>query len=432
MRLKLSILLLVMGMVLLSGCQNDDNELTGAPEIPVNPISVAANAINERMAELNFQELAPLAEVVPSATRADDNSVASEFETKLSSLLMLLQDESSPTRSQTFGHRFSFQAFNTVLQLSWDLSLILGDEGESSSSWFGLNSTKKGEVDYTARDGSLYTVKGLVDKETSIQFRGFNTKIVVKKACEFFVYKDGEQVLKILTGSSDNRPVWLPILIKNAFFNGQLYYRDYDITLTYDKDSSHSRTIDLTYNRVGDKYPLLTMSAKLEDDADLWKIIRHDVNVRADFTVTAMKILSFEGVTNNVNYLVVNGVQIAKCMKEGTTKQDCEQLVESFNANLTTLMGGFRPRTTEYDAYIGPTVYFQDAKKIIGLDEGNHPKDISIGVHAGIRISRKLVDRLAAFCQPTIYVLNRGGQHHFLGQTTLLQTINFGVHYTLR
>ena len=140
MRLKLSILLLVMGMVLLSGCQNDDNELTGAPEIPVNPISVAANAINERMAELNFQELAPLAEVVPSATRADDNSVASEFETKLSSLLMLLQDESSPTRSQTFGHRFSFQAFNTVLQLSWDLSLILGDEGESSSSWFGLNS----------------------------------------------------------------------------------------------------------------------------------------------------------------------------------------------------------------------------------------------------------------------------------------------------
>ena len=330
MRLKLSILLLVMGMVLLSGCQNDDNELTGAPEIPVNPISVAANAINERMAELNFQELAPLAEVVPSATRADDNSVASEFETKLSLLLMLLQDESSPTRSQTFGHRF-----NTVLQLSWDLSLILGDEGESSSSWFGLNSTKKGEVDYTARDGSLYTVKGLVDKETSIQFRGFNTKIVVKKACEFFVYKDGEQVLKILTGSSDNRPVWLPILIKNAFFNGQLYYRDYDITLTYDKDSSHSRTIDLTYNRVGDKYPLLTMSAKLEDDADLWKIIRHDVNVRADFTVTAMKILSFEGVTNNVNYLVVNGVQIAKCMKEGTTKQDCEQLVESFNANLT-------------------------------------------------------------------------------------------------
>lgn len=107
-------------------------------------------------------------------------------------------------------------------------------------------------------------------------------------------------------------------------------------------------------------------------------------------------------------------------------------LSASFNANLTTLMGGFRPRTTEYDAFIGPTVYFQNADKIRYLDPDYSAKDISIGVHAGIRISRKLVDRLAAFCQPTIYVLNRGGQHHFLGRSTLLQTINFGVHYTLR
>ena len=107
-------------------------------------------------------------------------------------------------------------------------------------------------------------------------------------------------------------------------------------------------------------------------------------------------------------------------------------LSASFNANLTTLMGGFRPRTTEYDAFIGPTVYFQNADKVMHLDEGNHPKEISIGIHAGVRISRRIADRLAAFCQPTIYVLNRAGQHHFLGQSTLLQTINFGVHYTLR
>ena len=107
-------------------------------------------------------------------------------------------------------------------------------------------------------------------------------------------------------------------------------------------------------------------------------------------------------------------------------------LSASFNANLTTLMGGFRPRTTEYDAFIGPTVYFQDADKLRNLDADFRAKDISIGVHAGIRISRKIADRLAAFCQPTIYVLNRGGQHHFLGKTTLMQTINLGVHYTLR
>ena len=115
-----------------------------------------------------------------------------------------------------------------------------------------------------------------------------------------------------------------------------MYYRDYEINLTYDKNSMHSRTLDLSYNKVGEEAPLLTMSAKLEDDADLWKLIKHDVNVRADFTVTAMdNMLTFVGTTNNVNYLVVHGVQIAKCMEEGTTEQECKSLVESFNNNLT-------------------------------------------------------------------------------------------------
>lgn len=107
-------------------------------------------------------------------------------------------------------------------------------------------------------------------------------------------------------------------------------------------------------------------------------------------------------------------------------------LSASFNANLTTLMGGFRPRTTEYDAFIGPTVFFQDANKIRNLDRDARAKDCSIALHAGIRMSRTVADHLAVFFQPTIYVLNRGGQHHFLGRSTLMQTLNLGVHYTLK
>ena len=95
-------------------------------------------------------------------------------------------------------------------------------------------------------------------------------------------------------------------------------------------------------------------------------------------------------------------------------------------------MGGFRPRTTEFDIFVGPTVYFQNADKLRNLDADFRAKDISIGAHAGVRISRKVAERLAAFCQPTIYILNRGGQHHFMGRSTLMQTINLGVHYTLR
>lgn len=328
-------LLLTAGLIVWSGCSKDDDyEQTVSKEIPASPLLDAANTFNEQMAGLNFQELAPLAEVVPATTRAN-NGTRGEFETKLSTLLTLLQAEQATTRSVTLGHRFSFHSFNSALQLAWDLSVILGDEGESCSSWFGLNSTKKGEVYYTAKNGSLYTVKGLIDKEVTIQFRGFNTKVVVKKACEFFIFKDGEQVLKIQSGSEDNRPVWLPILIKDIFYTGQMYYRDYEINLTYDKHSAHNRTLDLVYGKTGEEVPLLTMSAQLEDDADILKIIKHDVNVRANFTVTAMNMLTFEGTSNNVNYLVIDGVRLSRCMKEGTTEQECKEMVDQFNENLT-------------------------------------------------------------------------------------------------
>ena len=339
-------LLLVAGIFVWSGCSKDDDDVTTPITTsmtneqenvtPPNPLYETVNTFNEQMAGLNFRELQPLADVVPTSTRAGDNSIRTEFETKLSSLLTLLQGEQATTRSTTLGRRFTFQAFNDALKLAWDLSIILGDDGESSSSWFGLNSTKKGEVNYKANNGSLYTVKGVIDKNVTVQFRGFNTKVVVKKASEFFIFKDGEQVVKILSSSENNRPVWLPILIKEGFFTGQLFYGEYEINLTYDKNSDHNRTIDLTYNKVNDETPLLTMSAKVEDNADLLKIIKHDVNVRADFTVKAFgNMLTFAATTNNVNYLVVYGAEIAVCMNEGTTEQECKELVENFNKNLT-------------------------------------------------------------------------------------------------
>ena len=287
---------------------------------------------------LNFQELEALKEVVPyttAMTRADENNERTEFENKLSELLTLLEGEQAKTRSVTLGRRFSFQAFNDALKLAWDLSVTLGDMGESSSSWFGLNTTKRGEVNYTAKDGSQYTVKGEIVKEVTIKWRGFKTRTVVNKASEFYIFKNNEQVVKIESGSESERPWWLPIIIKDYFYNGQMYYRDYEINLTYDKNSSHRRTVDLTYGKVDEETPLLTMTANLEDDGDILKLITHDVKVHADFTVKAMdNMLVFEGTTDNVNYLVVNGVKIAKCMEEGTTEQECKAIVADFNSNL--------------------------------------------------------------------------------------------------
>lgn len=334
---------LTMGIALTScSSSNDDDsstsqEATQAEKAP-SPVEIAAEALNQEMAGLDFRELEALAAVVPVTTRGNAGEAATEFESKLKTLLDLLKTDAPATRraSGTLGHRFSFQAFNDALQLAWDISVILGDQGESSSSWFGLNSTKQGEVNYTARDGSQYTVKGVIDKETWVKFRGFKTEFVVTKSSDFQIFKNGEQVLKILSGSEDNRPAWLPILIKNLFYTGQLYYGGYEVNMTYDKSSTHQRSVVLTYGKADQEAPLLTMSMQLEDDADIQKLLRHDVKVQADFTVEAMDAnLIFNGHVNNVNSLVVNGLKTSQYMKEGTTKEECESIVADFNDNLS-------------------------------------------------------------------------------------------------
>lgn len=351
------ILSLTAGMLFMTGCSSDDEN---AASIPVSnekdvtetatPLANAAIDLNENMAGLDFSTLESLAETVPSIsanaqafTRGDGDNTAIEFENKLKRLLTILQGDVNTRRSMpsvTLGRRFSFQAFNEALQLAWDISVTLGEQGESSSSWFGLNTTKKGEINYSAHNGAQYTVKGVMDKNVTVQFRGFKTKIVVSKASELFIYKDGVQVLKILSSSENNRPVWLPILIKDNFYTGQLFYDDFEVSLTYDKVSTHERTVDMVYSKAGTEGALLTMSVKLEDDADIKKLLSHDVEVKADFTVKALDgLLNLNGAVKNVNYLVVNGIKISNCMKEGTTEEaECNSLISDFNNNITLTM----------------------------------------------------------------------------------------------
>lgn len=347
---------LTAGTLFMTGCSSTDEDKEVPSSIPASqheqdvtetktPLATAAINLNEQMANLDFSVLEPLAETVPSInanapgmTRGDGDNAAVVFESKLKRLLTILQDEET-TRSLpsvTLGRRFSFQAFNEALQLAWDISVTLGEQGESSSSWFGLNKTMTGEVNYTARNGDKYTVKGVIDKNVEVQFRGFKTKLVVTKASEMFIYKNGDQVLKILSSSENNRPIWLPILIRDNFFTGQLFYDDFEVSLTYDKVSTHERTVDLVYSKAGIEGALLAMSVKLEDDADLKKLLSHDVQVKADFTVKALDgLLNLNGAVQNVNYMVVDGIKVSKCMKEGcTTEAECNSLTADFNNNI--------------------------------------------------------------------------------------------------
>ncbi len=321
-------MMVAFALLMLSACSSDDSQNAKSEKMAVlRPLDVAANELNQNLEGLDFKELDPLAEAITSGTRADGEG--SEFDVKLSTLLSLLKGDEG--KGVTLGRRFSYDAFNTALELAYDLSVILKDNGESSSSWFGLKADGRGEITYTARNGQQYHISAEMEKDISI----YRWNFYVTGASQFYIYKGDELVLRLLSNTERNRPVWLPLLIRGNSFTGELLYRDYVVTLDYRQLHTHERSVVLTYGKSADESPLLVMNTTLTDDADILKLIKHDVTVEADFTVSAMDgLFVFSGHSSNVNYLVVNGVKIAKCMQEGTTEEECQQLVADFNDNL--------------------------------------------------------------------------------------------------
>ena len=327
-QIRLLTLMVAFGSLVLSACSSDDSQNAENAKMAVlSPLDATANKLNQNLAGLDFKELDPLAEAITSGTRADGEG--SEFDMKLSTLLSLLKGDEG--KGVTLGRRFSYDAFNTALELAYDLSVILKDNGESSSSWFGLKADGRGEITYTARNGQQYHISAEMEKDISI----YRWNFYVTGASQFYIYKGDELVLRLLSNTERNRPVWLPLLIRGNSFTGELLYRDYVVTLDYRQLHTHERSVVLTYGKNADESPLLVMNTTLTDDADILKLIKHDVTVEADFTVSAMDgLFVFSGHSSNVNYLVVNGVKIAKCMQEGTTEEECRQLVADFNDNL--------------------------------------------------------------------------------------------------
>ncbi len=349
------ILSLTVGMLVVSGCSNQDEEAApivnpqdNAEEndsIANTPLFMAAREVNENMAGLNFKELEPLRAAM--TTRSDDNSALSAFQEKLNNLIDKLRGDI--TISLPYGQRFTYSSFNDVLDLSWEISGSIELGRESSTYFLGKHTNAKGQAIFTGSDGSLYTIDAEIDKDVDIRDWYINTN----GRRNLIIYKGEELLLKIISAYEKDSPLWLPFITKNHSMTGEIIYRDYDIGLAYNKEGSHERKVDLSYAKVGSEKPLLTMTTMLYDNTDLFKLLTHDVNVQAEFTAKALEgLLTFNGKVRNINYLVVNSIQLSKCIKEGTTEENCNSMCNEFNANLTLSM-----QLAELDAgdiFMGP------------------------------------------------------------------------------
>lgn len=316
----------------MTGCSSDDAE--GAENLTPkvqNPLTEVVKALNSDLEGLDFKELEPLGDVLNQQTRGLGDDVSEEVRKLLSQLLATLRGDASTKLSG--GRRFTYQTMNDALSISFDLagSLELNTEGDAS---FLSKYTKgEGEVTFTTKDGVIYKVSGITEKNVYIESWSMN----VDKASELMVYKDGELLLKLTASLEQDRPVWLPLLIRGNTFVGELTYRDYIVTMGFDRLSTHQRNVTLEYRKAGNDMPLIEMTTLLEDNADIMNLIKHDVNVEADFTVKALYgLLQFKGHCSNVNYLVLKGKDVVSCLKEGlASEESCRQVANEFNEYLT-------------------------------------------------------------------------------------------------
>ena len=343
------LLSLMTAMLVATGCSKDDSKTSveqpaGSIENePVDPLTQTTDELNKELAGLNFQDLEPLYKASHSMAQSKDltrgtaDELFANFSSKLANLLELLRGNFNV--ALPYGVRFTYKSFNDVLDATWDVAGSIEAGLEGSTYYFQRNSNGRGQVSYKADDGSNYVIEAVMDKDTNIA----DWKINVTRARLLIITKDGEQVLKITTGSRRERPLWaliLPFIVRENTFTGEVIYKDFDITLDCERESTHRRNVDITYAKVGDTEPILVMNTVLTDDASIWKLITHDIDFKANFIVKALNgTLVFDGTVENVNCLVLDGISLNQLMEQGTEKkEDCDKLVENLNNNLNLKM----------------------------------------------------------------------------------------------
>jgi len=343
------LLSLMTAMLVATGCSKDDSKTSveqpaGSIENePVDPLTQTTDELNKELAGLNFQDLEPLYKASHSMAQSKDltrgtaDELFANFSSKLANLLELLRGNFNV--ALPYGVRFTYKSFNDVLDATWDVAGSIEAGLEGSTYYFQRNSNGRGQVSYKADDGSNYVIEAVMDKDTYIADWNIN----VTRARLLIITKDGEQVLKITTGSRRERPLWaliLPFIVRENTFTGEVIYKDFDITLDCERESTHRRNVDITYAKVGDTEPILVMNTVLTDDSNIWKLITHDIDFKANFIVKALNgTLVFDGTVENVNCLVLDGISLNQLMEQGTEKkEDCDKLVENLNSNLNLKM----------------------------------------------------------------------------------------------
>ena len=335
MKTNLSFLLfagvMTMSSMIMNSCSSDEDERTEVPTQPemqksdkLQQISEVVNQANQKLAALDLSELQPLTRALEEEAEANPSKIN---EVLMALLKKLNQDFS---RNGNFLKNYSFKDAAELFELTYNAVGEVNVGSEDSQFFTGFTGSKTANYIVNTPEGVFEIAIDRTDENS------LNDDVKLNNTHTVFIKKDDAVIVSIGSTFSGENFVAALLPLKSVDYTGIVNVKGTSITLAYNHESIHERSLQLTIQQDGETTPVAMFSTTLADNVTWANLIKHDVVFASDYTVSINGgAVELGGHINNVNQFMLQAQSVYKMFIDGDTEEKVNEAATKFNENST-------------------------------------------------------------------------------------------------
>lgn len=380
MKTNLSFLLfagvMTMSSMIMNSCSSDEDERTEVPTQPemqksdkLQQISEVVNQANQKLAALDLSELQPLTRALEEEAEANP----SKINEALMALLKKLNQDFS--RNGNFLKNYSFKDAAELFELTYNAVGEVNVGSEDSQFFTGFTGSKTANYIVNTPEGVFEIAIDRTDENS------LNDDVKLNNTHTVFIKKDDAVIVSIGSTFSGENFVAALLPLKSVDYTGIVNVKGTSITLAYNHESIHERSLQLTIQQDGETTPVAMFSTTLADNVTWANLIKHDVVFASDYTVSINGgAVELGGHINNVNQFMLQAQSVYKMFIDGDTEEKANEAATKFNENATIFLSS--AGVVVGDVYIAPVFDEETGKYKLTMMVtsslfGEEPVDIS-------------------------------------------------------
>ena len=352
MKTNLSFLLfagvMTMSSMIMNSCSSDEDERTEVPTQPemqksdkLQQISEVVNQANQKLAALDLSELQPLTRALEEEAEANP----SKINEALMALLKKLNQDFS--RNGNFLKNYSFKDAAELFELTYNAVGEVNVGSEDSQFFTGFTGSKTANYIVNTPEGVFEIAIDRTDENS------LNDDVKLNNTHTVFIKKDDAVIVSIGSTFSGENFVAALLPLKSVDYTGIVNVKGTSITLAYNHESIHERSLQLTIQQDGETTPVAMFSTTLADNVTWANLIKHDVVFASDYTVSINGgAVELGGHINNVNQFMLQAQSVYKMFIDGDTEEKVNEAATKFNENSTISLSS--ADVVVGDVYIAP------------------------------------------------------------------------------